>query len=91
MEIIRQCKINNFFFLLTKTSMQNMYSSVLIVFRWLLLSTTKSSVVMEVQLDSSQIRCRFSCSFFKGLSPDLCNLEQIREMQRPTDVPDTGE
>lgn len=26
-----------------------------------------------------------------GLSPDLQNMEQIRRIMRPTDVPDTGE
>ena len=25
-----------------------------------------------------------------GLSPELTNLEQINEVQRPTDIPDTG-
>ena len=27
---------------------------------------------------------------FIGLSPDLQNMEQIRRIMRPTDVPDTG-
>lgn len=34
----------------------------------------------------------YKCVFFKfkGLSPDLQTMEQIRRIMRPTDVPDTG-
>ena len=32
--------------------------------------------------------CWLFCS--AGLSPDLANMEQIRRIMRPTDVPDSG-
>jgi hypothetical protein len=46
---------------------------------------------MEVKFDFSRIWCLLTPLLFEGLSPDLHSLEQIRQIQRPIDVPDTGE
>ncbi len=46
---------------------------------------------MEVTFDFSRIRCLLTSLLSEGLSPDLHSLEQIRQIQRPTDVPDYGE
>jgi hypothetical protein len=46
---------------------------------------------MEVKLNFIRIRYLLTSLLSEGLSPDLHSLEQIQQIQRPTDVSDTGE
>jgi hypothetical protein len=89
MEIIQQCKVNNFFFL---TNISAHYSFK--CFNYLPVAAIINGKIFCCHGGKIWFVSHVMSTYlllFKGLSPDLHSLEQIRQIQRPTDVPDHGE